>query len=44
MMGIVVAGILYRAKRRVLRNVDWISILLFLVCLLNSYVLYVFGD
>jgi len=42
MTGIVVVGILYRAKRRVFRYVDWISISLFLVYLLNSYVLYVF--
>ncbi len=43
MTGIVVVGILYRAKRRVFRYVDWISISLFLVYMLNSYVLYVFG-
>jgi len=43
MTGIVVIGILYRAKRRVFRYVDWIGLSLFLVYLLNSYVLYVFG-
>ncbi len=43
MTGIVVVGILYRAKKRVFRYVDWISMSLFLVYLLNSYVLYVFG-
>jgi cation:H+ antiporter len=43
MTGIVVVGLLYRAKRRVFRYVDWISISLFLVYLLNSYVLFVFG-
>ena len=43
MTGIVVVGILYRAKRRVFRYVDWISMSLFLVYLLNSYVLFVFG-
>lgn len=43
MTGIVVVGLLYRAKTRVFRYVDWISISLFLVYLLNSYVLYVFG-
>jgi cation:H+ antiporter len=43
MTGIVVVGLLYRSKTRVFRYVDWISISLFLVYLLNSYVLYVFG-
>jgi cation:H+ antiporter len=43
MTGIVVVGLLYRAKRRAFRYLDWISISLFLVYLLNSYVLYVFG-
>lgn len=43
MTGIVIVGLLYRAKTRVFRYVDWISISLFLVYLLNSYVLYVFG-
>jgi cation:H+ antiporter len=43
MTGIVVVGLLYRAKTRVFRYVDWISIALFLVYLLNSYVLYVYG-
>ncbi len=43
MTGIVVVGILYRAKRRAFRYIDWIGISLFLVYLLNSYVLYVFG-
>jgi hypothetical protein len=43
MTGIVVVGLLHRAKRRAFRYLDWISISLFLVYLLNSYVLYVFG-
>jgi cation:H+ antiporter len=43
MTGIVVIGLLYRPTTRVLRYVDWISITLFLIYLLNSYVLYVFG-
>lgn len=42
MTGIVVVGVLYRAKKRVFRYLDWISISLFLVYLLNTYVLYVF--
>lgn len=43
MSGIVVVALLYRARARVFRYVDWISISLFLVYLLNSYVLYVYG-
>jgi cation:H+ antiporter len=43
MTGIVVVGVFYRAKRRLSRYVDWISLSLFLVYLLNTYVLYVFG-
>jgi len=39
-----VVGLLYRSKTRVFRYVDWISISLFLVYLLNSYVLYVYGQ
>jgi cation:H+ antiporter len=44
MTGIAVVGLLYRSKTRVFRYVDWISISLFLVYLLNSYVLYVYGQ
>jgi cation:H+ antiporter len=43
MTGIVVVGLLYRSKTRVFRYLDWISISLFLVYLLNSYVLFVFA-
>ena len=43
MTGIVVIGLLYRAKTRAFRYFDWISMSLFLIYLLNSYVLYVFG-
>lgn len=43
MTGIVVVGLLYRTQHRVFRYLDWISISLFLVYLLNSYVLFVFG-
>jgi cation:H+ antiporter len=42
MTGIVVVGLLYRSKHRVFRILDWVSISLFLVYLLNSYVLFVF--
>lgn len=43
MTGVVVIGLLYRSKTRAFRYVDWISISLFLLYLLNSYVLYVFA-
>lgn len=43
MTGVVVIGLLYRSKTRAFRYLDWISISLFLLYLLNSYVLYVFA-
>lgn len=43
MTGIVVVGLLYRTKYRAFRYLDWFSLSLFLVYLLNTYVLYVFG-
>lgn len=43
MTGIVVIGLLYRSKTRAFRYFDWISMSLFLIYLLNSYVLYVYG-
>ncbi len=43
MSGIVNAGIVYRPKRRLFRTVGWISLALFTVYLLNSYVLHLHG-
>lgn len=44
MTGVVVVGLLYRPRTRVLRAVGWVSIGLFTVYLLNSYVLYLHGE
>jgi cation:H+ antiporter len=44
MTGIVIVGLLYRPRRRVFRAVGWISLGLFVMYLLNSYVLYVHGE
>jgi cation:H+ antiporter len=44
MTGIVVIGLLDRPNTRLLRTVGWISLALFTVYLLNSYVLFLHGD
>jgi cation:H+ antiporter len=41
MAGICIIGLLYRPQVRVFRAVGWISLSLFVVYLLNSYVLYI---
>ncbi len=43
MSGILIAGIVYRPRRRIFRTVGWISLALFTMYLLNSYVLYLHG-
>jgi cation:H+ antiporter len=43
MSGIVIAGLVYRPQRRLFRTVGWISLGLFTMYLLNSYVLYLHG-
>lgn len=43
MTGCVVIGLLYRPSARPLRIMSWISIALFAVFALNSYLLYVYG-
>jgi cation:H+ antiporter len=40
MSGIAIVGLLYRPRARVFRTVGWTSLFLFLVYLLNSYILY----
>jgi cation:H+ antiporter len=35
--------LLYRPRARVFRTVGWASIMLFVVYVLNSYVLYLYG-
>lgn len=44
MTGCVVIGLLYRPTARPLRIMSWISIALFVVFFLNSYLLYGYGD
>ncbi|HVO17068.1 MAG TPA: sodium:calcium antiporter [Alphaproteobacteria bacterium] len=43
MTGIVVVGLLYRPAARLFRTVGWVSFGLFIVYLLNTYVLYLHG-
>ena len=42
MSGIAIVGLLYRPKTDLFRKVGWISLFLFLVYLLNSYVVYLY--
>jgi cation:H+ antiporter len=42
MSGIAIVGLLYRPKNRVLKTVTWTSFFLFLLYLLNSYILYLY--
>ena len=44
MTGIAVVGLLYRPQVRVFRAVGWVSLGLFIMYLLNSYVLYIHGE
>lgn len=44
MTGCVVIGLLYRPSARPLRMMSWVSIALFAVFFLNSYLLYGYGD
>lgn len=44
MTGIVIIGLLDRPNTRLLRTVGWVSLALFTVYLLNSYVLFLHGD
>ena len=43
MTGIVIVSLLYRPRTRVLRAVGWAGLGLFVIYLLNSYVLYIEG-
>jgi cation:H+ antiporter len=42
MTGIAIIGFFYRPKKRVFRVVGWVSLGLFVMYLLNSYVLYLY--
>lgn len=44
MSGIVVIGLVYRPKARLFRRLGWISLSLFTLYLLNTYVLYLHGE
>ncbi|HET8710823.1 MAG TPA: hypothetical protein VFM32_05575 [Spongiibacteraceae bacterium] len=44
MNGMIIIGLLYRPQHRVMRAVGWVSIGLALVYLLNSYVMYLYGE
>jgi cation:H+ antiporter len=43
MTGVAIIGLLYRPRPRVFKTVGWVSIFLFLVYLLNSYILFLHG-
>ena len=43
MSGILLVGIVYRPQRRLFRTVGWISLSLFTIYLLNTYILYLYG-
>jgi cation:H+ antiporter len=43
MSGLAIVGLFYRPNGRVLHTVGWTSILLFVVYLLNTYVVYLYG-
>jgi len=44
MTGVVVVALLYRPKARVFRTVGWVSLSLFTLYLLNTYLLYLHGE
>jgi cation:H+ antiporter len=44
MTGIVIVGLLYRPRRRVLRTVGWVSLGLFVMYLLNTSMLFLHGE
>lgn len=44
MNGIIIVGLAYKPKQRIMRAVGWVSIGLLVVYLLNSYVLYLYGE
>lgn len=42
MSGVAIVGLLYRPRARLFRTVGWASLFLFLIYLLNSYILYLY--
>ena len=43
MSGIFIIGLFYRARTRLYRTVGWASLMLLSVCLINSYILFIYG-
>jgi len=43
MTGLAIIGLIYRPKGRVLHTVGWTSVMLFVIYMLNSYILYLAG-
>jgi cation:H+ antiporter len=44
MTGVAIVGLLYRSRTRLFKSVGWASLLLFSIYLLNTYVLYLYGE
>ncbi len=44
MTGVVMVGVFYRARVRVLRRAGWVSMFLFAMYLLNTYILFIRGE
>lgn len=44
MTGLAIVGLYYRPRKRIARTVGWVSLALFTVYLLNTYVLYLHGE
>lgn len=44
MTGVVMVGVFYRARVRVLRRTGWVSVFLFAMYLLNTYILFIRGE
>jgi len=44
MTGIAVVGLLYRPRTRLFEVMGWVSVFLFTLYLLNTYVLFIYGD
>jgi cation:H+ antiporter len=43
MTGVAIVGLFYRPKTRIFKTVGWTSIFLFLIYLINSYVIFLYG-
>ncbi len=44
MSGVAIVGLVYRPKTRLFRSIGWTSLFLLSIYLLNSYVLYLYGE